>query len=446
MLIRLCLILLLSTSLFGASSVEKEIRDYVSTYEKTNDFSGCVLVKKKARELFSRCFGKANFEFGVANTQSTKFKIGSVSKQFTAAAILLLEEKGLLTTSDVLSKHLPDLPNADKITIHHLLTHTSGLTDIYSLPNYREINRKDLSLKEVTAEIFKAELISKPGAAYAYSNSGYTVLARVVEVASGKTYREFLLQNIFEPLKMTSTGEFQSSRVERDLAGGYDPMGYEGVSRPAFVSDVFFRGSGSLFSNTGDLSIWIDALVNGKILSDRSRAKLFKNHINNYGYGISVYKSFGKTVFGHDGRISGYIADYLYYREDGVSIIIVGNIQTGVADFLRRDIAAIVFGKEYKSRAKSIPAGQSSGRRYDKLAGRYQFGPNFFVYVETSDGVLRARANQGSYSELVPLEDGRYFSRVLYSYIDFERGDDGTVTKLIWVNNDGNKFVGSRVE
>ncbi|NNE98407.1 MAG: beta-lactamase family protein [Pyrinomonadaceae bacterium] len=428
-----------------ASSLTEKIDSYVSSYTRTNDFSGCVLAKNKAETLYSKCFGMANVEFGVPNSPSTKFKIGSISKQFTAVGILVLEDQGLLNTRDSVVKYLPEYKSAKNITIHHLLTHTSGVLDIYALPNFQKINRDSLSLKQVTDEIFRNELQHKPGTVYAYSNSGYSILARIIEEVSGTTYSGFLETNVFKPLELNSTGDYFDNRVIKNLAVGYDPKGYDGLLRPDYTNDVFVRGSGSIYSTVNDLSRWIDALRKGRILSKRSRQKLFTNHISNYGYGISVYKSFGKEVFGHDGRISGYIADYLHYNDDEISVVILGNIQTGVADFFRRDIAAIIFGKEYKSRAKTIPPRTTYPANYRSLVGKYQFGPNFFVFLELFDGVLKARANEGSYSELVPLETGLYFSRTLYSSIDFEFDESKKPTRMIWVNNDGNRFEGEKV-
>ena len=441
----LVLILFLAYSA-SATNFREKIDSYVSSYVRTNDFSGCVLIKKNQNVQYSDCFGKANVEFGVSNTLKTKFKIGSISKQFTAAGILLLEEQGKLKTDDFVSKHLPEYESAKKIKIHHLLTHTSGLINKDSLPNYREINRKSLSLKELTDEIFKNNLLSEPGKTYSYSNSGFAVLARIIEKISGTSYGEFLSENIFQPLKMNSTKDYFDNMVEENLAVGYDPKGYDKLIRPDYVNNVFLRGSGSLFSTIDDLTKWIEAIRDGKILNQKSRTKFLTNHNNNYGYGISVYKSFGKKVFGHDGRVSGYIADYLHYQDDNISIIILGNIQTGVANFLRRDIAAIIFEKEYKSRAKTILSNKSYPKHYKEFIGKYQFAPNFFVYIEEFEGVLKARANEGSYSELVPLSDGRYFSRMLYSYISFEFDEKKKTSKLIWLNSNGNKFEGTRVK
>ena len=202
------------------------------------------------------------------------------------------------------------------------------------------------------------------------------------------------------------------------------------------------KGSGSLYSTVNDLHIWINSIKNKSLLSKESYDKFLNNYGNNYGYGISLYKSFDQDVFGHDGRVNGYIADYLHYKESDISIIILGNVQTGVADFFRRDLAAIVFDKEYKSRAKTILPENDSSADKKKILGTYAFGPNFKVYVEDLEGSTQARANEGGYSELILLQDERFFSRTLYSYIEFIKDDQDTIIKMRWTNNDGNSFEG----
>ncbi|MBT8391303.1 MAG: beta-lactamase family protein, partial [Ignavibacteria bacterium] len=272
-------------------------------------------------------------------------------------------------------------------------------------------------------------------------NGGYVILAKIIEDVSGETYEEYISHSIFSELGMNSSGSSSKNKVVKNLSVGYDPLGYNNLVQTNDI-DYLTKGAGSLYSSPKDLLIWINSLKERSLLSETSYQKFFKNYGNAYGYGISVYKSFGKEVFGHDGRIAGYIADYLHYKEDNVNIIITGNIQTGVADFLRRDIAAIVFNQEYQTSAKNVPPATDYPPDVKNIPGAYSFGPSFTVYVEFVDGRLQARANQGAYSELVPLQDGRFFNRTLYAYIKFEEDKNNTITKMIWENNDGNSFDG----
>lgn len=438
------ILLLCIISLAQSQDISKLIDEYTASYVNTGDFSGCILITEKGKVTYERCFAYANYSFQVPNHKQSKFSIGSVSKQFTAAAILILEQKGLLSTTDTLSEYFPNNPNAEIITIQQLLTHTSGITDIYSVPDFNKLSCQNLSISEFADMVLELDLDFKPGSNYQYSNGGYALLAEIIEQVSGMSYQQYLNQSIFEPLGMKSTGHNQGNEVISNLSIGYDPSGYMDVKITDFIDPELLKGSGSLYSTTNDLQLWINSIKNKTLLSENSYKKLLKNYGHNYGYGLSIYKSFEKKVFGHDGRVNGYIADYLHYEEPDISVIILGNIQTGVADFFRRDIAAIVFDEEYVSRAKTIASGDMNSFNKEKILGTYAFGPNFKVYIEQSDDILLSRANEGGSSELVLLEDGRFFNRTLYSYIEFVDNIDGEASKMIWTNNDGNSFEGQK--
>ena len=434
--------LLLQWTSFEAQNPTEKISTYVNSYVEKGDFQGCVLIIEKDEVLFKQCWGQANKGHSVKNIPQTKFKIGSISKQFTAAAILRLEELGKLSTNDDLTKYFPDWPSAKKISIQQLLTHTSGVTDIFNIPDFSKLSYEKSSISDLSKLLLEMDLDFEAGTQYSYSNGGYALLAHIIEKQSGLSYQDFLTEQFFKPLKMINSGHAIRNEVVVNLAEGYDPLGFNDVKITDFVDPELLKGSGSLYSTVGDLHLWIQSLKNKTLLSESSYDKFFKNYGRNYGYGISVYQSFEQSVFGHDGRINGFIADYLHYREPDISIIILGNVQTGVADFLRRDLAALVFDKDYKSKANTIPAALNSERDTSSILGTYAFGPNFKVYVENLDNSVQARANEGSYSELVLLNDGRYFSRTLYSYIEFIEGKNGEITKMLWTNNDGNTFTG----
>ena len=441
----LILILIMANTHFS-QPLHSKINNYVSTYVNTADFSGTILITQEDSIIYSNSFGFANKSFNVENDIHTKFMIGSISKQFTAVGILKLEKDGKLNTEDLLSTYFPSWNDAENITIHQLLTHTSGITDIFNLHDFSLLSCQNISLDSLVRLIQKEELLFEPGQSYQYSNGGYAILAKIIEIASNSTFDSFMTENILEPLELYSTGHRGSSEIIQSLAVGYDPLGYDKLVLTDYVDNELLKGSGSLYSNVYDIMKWIEMLKRKSFLDEESYQKLFDNYGNNYGYGISIYNSFGRTVFGHDGRINGFIADYLHYAEDDITIIILGNIQTGVADFFRRDLAAIIFGKDFKSRAKTIPPSTDSPEWTNDVYGSYSFGPNFIVTVKNIDGLIKAKANQGSYSELVLLDNGKFFSRTLYSYIEFVKDSNGKIKKMIWTNNEGNRFEGSKID
>ena len=434
----LLLVGLLFSQVAAAQDFETKINTYIQSYVKTNDFSGCILITANDSTLYDSCFGYADMEKDKLNSPNTRFKIGSISKQFTAAAILRLEEMGKLATGDTLSKYFPENKIANDITLEHLLTHSSGVQDIYSIPGFNRLSDKNLSISDLTERVLDLPLAFAPGTSYQYSNGGYALLAVIIEKVSGMDYGAFLKQELFDTLEMQDTGHGDID----ELATGYEPLDYEELRVTDYLDPELLKGSGSLYSTTSDLLKWIKSIKTRSLLSKYSYGKFMKDYGNNYGLGISVYRSFDHSVFGHDGRINGYIADYLHYQEPDISIIITGNIQTGVADFLRRDLAAIVFEKNYVSRAKSGKPESDPNLKMTDISGTYAFGPNFKVYISLQEDRYMARANEGGSSEMVLLQDGSYFNRTLYATIRFERNDSDEITKMIWINNDGGQFEG----
>lgn len=425
-----------------AQDISKRVDEYATSYFNTNDFSGCILITEKGEVIYENCFGFANHSFQIPNDINTKFKIGSVSKQFTSAAILMMEQDGLLRIEDPISKFFPTASIADSITIQQLMNHTSGVADVYSLSGFNQFSCQKTTIAELSALLLQEELTFEPGSQYQYSNGGYAILAEIIERGSGKSYQDYLQEKIFDPLQMTATGHAQGNEVVPMLAVGYDPTAYDQVKFTDYLDPELLKGSGSLYSTVQDLRLWIQSIQDRSLLTEASYDKLLKNYGRSYGLGISLYTSFDQAVFGHDGRVNGYIADYLHYQESDHTIIILGNLQTGVADFFRRDVAAIVFDRDYASRAKTIAAAVKPLPEIEKIYGTYAFGPSFNVYVEEIEGSIQARANEGAYSELIQLEDQRFFSRTLYSYIEFVADEEGKISKMIWTNNDGNSFEG----
>ncbi|PWJ43731.1 serine hydrolase domain-containing protein [Sediminitomix flava] len=443
MKVKLIFLLFILSFQLRAQELDEKIDSYIKSYVNTSDFSGVVRIVKADTVIFDKAYGKANQSFHISNTLNTRFKIGSISKQFTAAAILKLEEQGLLDIEDDLSMYFPSYPNASGIKIKHLLTHTSGLIDLFSIPSFQKIQTNKTSLSKLTGLLLSEKPRFKAGTKYEYSNGGYAVLAQLIEQLSHQSYAIFLNENIFKPLGMRRTGHSSSQDIVPNLAIGYDPKGYDGLKQADFVEHDLLKGSGSLYSTVGDLSIWVSTLKNRIYFSKAFYEEFFKDYGYNYGTGISLYTSYKQRVFGHDGRINGYMSDYLHYNDDDITIIILGNLQTGVADFFRNDLAAIVFNEDYKSRAKTIPLAKQYPTNLKQYRGAYSFGPNFTVFIEKINGVLKARANEGAYCELVPLENTKFFSRTLYATVEFV-SVEGEGMKMMWTNNDGDTFEGVR--
>lgn len=313
--------------------MDEVVRYYAD--DPNSAFMGAVLVARGTQVLFAKGYGMANLEWNVPNTSTTKFEIASVTKQFTATAILLLEERGRLRVTDPIKSFLPDAPSAwDPITFHHLLSHTSGLA---SGPPPDPATRALPTRPEKLIERFRnLPLQSKPGAKYSYSNAGYQLLAYLIERASGQPYEDFLRENIFEPLGMKDSISATQAPIISSRAAGYinNPGGSSSTGR-ALLNAPFFdqtnvMGAGSLYSTTADLHRWTTALFGGKLLRPASLTKMTTPLDSGYAYGLTVGSSNGRRRFSHGGSATGFSAYLTYYPDSQVTIVVLANARPPV--------------------------------------------------------------------------------------------------------------------
>lgn len=407
---------------------------YVTPYTKMNDFSGTVLILREGRDSVVAGFGFADRARGIPNGPDTRFGIGSLTKTFTAAAIAILHERGLLSLDDTLGKFIPGFPHGGAITIRHLLAHASGVPDYHSLPDYPARRARPTTLADFTQWIGTKPLDFRPGEKDSYSSSGYALLAYVIERVSGLGYAEFLRRNVFEPVGMTNTGDLSDGQPVAGLAMGYDP-GFPpaGVEPPPQMSATWLEGSGSIYSTVGDLLRWARA-----VRGDR----LFRLGALDYPYGWGKRTWLKREVIEQDGRIAlGYASHISVYPKDSVIVVILGNIQSAVTDRMRTDLAAIAFGEPYQ-----VPEVRSSGNPAPTLlrqyAGRYEVGPAFVMTVRADGRRLSLAGPEGDFLPLDPESDSTFFFRALYVPIRFERDARGKVIDLNW----GGQFTCRRID
>jgi CubicO group peptidase (beta-lactamase class C family) len=266
--------------------------DYMDNAVKFDHFSGTVLIARDGKPIFHRAYGMANYELDVPNSVNTKFRIGSVSKQFTAAAILQLAERGKLKLSDSVCGYLDDCPAAwQPITIKNLLNHTSGIVNFTRLA---EASGKFLLVphthKEIVDTFRNLALESKPGEVYHYNNSGYYLLGLIVEKASGEIYSDYLRKNIFAPLAMNDTALDDGESIVKNRASGYY-LGKDSIFRNTYYTNMEILFSiGGAYSTVNDLLVWEQSLANGKLLKSASVAEMFAPGKGNYGYGWWIDK------------------------------------------------------------------------------------------------------------------------------------------------------------
>jgi CubicO group peptidase (beta-lactamase class C family) len=310
------------------SSVAGRIGSYLSELAESGGFSGAVLASTGGEVLVAQGYGLANVELNVPNDAQTKFRIGSMTKQFTSMAILILEERGQLRLQDPLADHLPRVPRAWKeITLHQLLTHTSGLMHPWDSPEFAESAMVPQSLDEVLARFYDEPLLSSPGERFHYSGLGYFILAKVIETVSGVKYHEFLREEIFDPLGMKNTGGDRADTVLAKRASGYTIENDVLLNAPPIHMPVL-TGGGDLYSTVLDLGLWNDALNAGSLVSPESYERLYKPELDGYAYGWRVGDLNGRLVIAHAGSVNGFRGQIVRIPADEVCVVVLSNYDT----------------------------------------------------------------------------------------------------------------------
>lgn len=328
------------TSYAQNASLEAIVQPYVSA--KT--FMGTVLVARGNDILINKGYGMANLEWDIPNAPSTKFRLGSLTKQFTSASILLLEERGKLKIDDPVKKYMPDAPAAwDKITIFHLLNHTSGIPSFTNFPDYRKFEPFEITPEKEVALFRDKPLEFAPGTKWNYNNSGYVLLGYLIEKISGQSYVSFLKENIFTPLGMKDSGFDSNSEIIPHRASGYTPQN-NALVNAGFIHMSIPFSAGSLYSTTGDLLRWEQALFGGKVLSAASLEKMTKPFLQDYAFGLAVSNKDGHKVIEHGGGIEGFNTHLAYYPEDKVTIVVLGNLNGRAPDEIAAKLGALTHG------------------------------------------------------------------------------------------------------
>lgn len=344
------LFLLVSTIVSPVYSQElsQKIDDLIFTEIKDKDGPGGVfMVAKKDKIIYQTAFGKANLELEVPLTTDYVFQIGSMTKQFTAVAIMMLQELGKLNTNDVLSKYIPDFPAGDKITIHHLLTHTSGIKDFTKMKSIKDIAQKEMTPK-MMVDFFKNEPVDfLPGEKFDYNNSGYVVLGYVLEIVSGMSYEDFIENNIFKKIGMTQSNYATDRQVIRKRAYGYQKKETGYVNKTVINYSVPFA-SGAIMSTLQDMLKWQMALNNNTLLNKENTQKLFDHYsLNNgeainYGYGWHLRKINNSDSREHGGSIFGYKSMGVYLPNEGIYVLGFTNCDCISPTQLVQNIAKLV--------------------------------------------------------------------------------------------------------
>jgi CubicO group peptidase (beta-lactamase class C family) len=350
----LCIITCFSCILASAQNLETKIDSLIQMEFKDNNGPGGVfIVAKNGKAMYQKAFGKANLELDVNLTPENKFQIGSMTKQFTAIAVLMLQEQGKLDLQQPISTYVPDYPSGGKITLHHLLTHTSGIKDFTKMKSLGDIAQKNMTPKMVV-DFFKNEPVDfEPGEKFDYNNSGYVLLGYVIEIVSGETYEDFILKHIFKKIGMNKSSYASDRAIVSKRAYGYQKKENAYVNKTVISLSIPFS-SGALMSTASDLVMWQNALNQNLLLRPENAKKAFtKYRLNNgeeftYGYGWHIREINGTPVREHGGSVFGFKSMGVYVPTEDLYVIGLSNCDCHSPTQVTRDIAAMVLQMQKK--------------------------------------------------------------------------------------------------
>lgn len=308
------------------AAMKARLDQVVSSYTASNAFMGTVLVAEGDRILLNKGYGMASLEWEIPNAPDVKFRLGSMTKQFTATLLLLLQEQGRLNIEDPISKYLPDTPKAwEKITLAELLGHTSGIPEVLETKGFFAWAMSPHTPEEELTLVRDKPLDFDPGSKFAYSNSNFVVLGSVIEKVSGKKYSDLLRERILDPLGMKDTGLDMDGLILSKRAEGYIP-GEDGLVSASGPSMSVPWAAGSMYSTTGDLLKWEHGLFGGKVLSASSLKLMTTPGKGNYGLGLLIMEKDRIKVIEHGGIIDGFTTFLSYAPERGVAVVVLSNV------------------------------------------------------------------------------------------------------------------------
>lgn len=380
-------------------AVKARLDQVANSYTAGNAFMGAVLVVDGDRVLLDKGYGMADLEWGNPNAPDVKFRLGSLTKQFTATLVLLLQQDGKLRIEDPVSKYLPDTPKTwEKITLANLLGHTSGIPNFTDLKEFGVWRMSPRTTEEELAFFRDKPLDFEPGSKFQYSNSNFEVLGAVIEKVSGKKYGDLLRERIFDPLGMKDSGLDTDELILPKRAQGYMP-GPNGLVAARSESMTVPWAAGSIYSTTGDLLKWEHGLFGGKVLSADSLKLMTAPGKGDYGLGVFVTKKGELTVVDHDGGIEGFNTHLAYVPERKIAVVVLSNVNGGAPGTMGAQLLDVVLGHPVTlaNEHKAMPITKD---QLAKFVGVYDLTPTFSItFAVSGDGLT----GQGTGQSALPL-------------------------------------------
>ena len=328
-----CILITLIFISCSGNHLETKLDSYLNPLVENNLFSGSILIAKRGDILVSKGYGLANREHDVPNTSTTKFRLGSITKQFTAVAILKLQEGGLLSTEDKISQYIHNAPISwSDVTIHHLLTHTSGMPNFTSSSDYEKLSKQGMTIYRLIDHLCKEDLDFIPGQRFSYSNSGYVILGYIIEKVSGLSFEVYLREKILKPNEMMNTGYDVHDKIILNRASGYN----RAKENAEYIDMSIPHAAGALYSTVEDLYLWDRLLYTESLISKQSIEQMFTPNLSDYGYGWRIVKNDeGHLITEHRGGINGFHTYIARNISNDTVIIILSNLEVTLSGVIQ---------------------------------------------------------------------------------------------------------------
>ncbi|MFK8010796.1 MAG: serine hydrolase [Marinicellaceae bacterium] len=427
------LILLVVTVQVNAKSQSKQIDALLNDLFEKDGPGGVALVVKDGKTVYRKAFGMANLELGVKMKPDHIFRIGSITKQFTASAILKLVEEGKIKLDADITEYIVDYPtHGYTITIEQLLNHTSGIKSYTGMKEWGPEERKKSYTPVELVDYFKNEPMDfAPGEQFRYNNSGYILLGHIIELVSGKSYEEYIQDNFFTPLKMNNSSYGSASRIIKNRAYGYDKNEENYINAP-FLSMTQPYAAGSLLSTVDDVYTWYKAVMADKVISQESRTKAHSSStLNNgeetgYGYGWSIGNIQGSKMVQHGGGINGFLTSSLILPEKNVFVAIFSNCNCNYPGEVANKVAAIVIDKPF-GEWKTISLDDEVLKSYQAVYEQSDDNQRTITY---EDGKLYSLRTGGSKYEIFPYAEDKFYFEDSIVTLEFNRASNNEIESV----------------
>src|SRR2546421_755397 len=436
-------------SLAMSADIAPKIGEYMDALVKAGWFSGSILIARNGKVLVSKGYGMANAELEVPNTPQTKFRVGSITKAFTAIAIMLLQERRKLGLQDSICKYVADCPASwQPITIHHLLSHTSGLAKHDTAGVYLKTAMLPMTLAQMIESFKNKPLDFKPGEKFDYNNNGYILLGQVIEKVSGQSYEAFLKENIFVPLKMANSGYDNHDPIIKNRAAGYRSQGAR-LFNAAYIDQSQAFSAGALYSTTGDLLLLDQALNDGQFLSPKTQETMYTAVSGNYGYGWFVNKQFNRRAVSHPGGVPGFSAMITRFPDERVLIVTLSNLENSQIIRANNDLAAIVFAEKYEV-PKVRTAIKIDRTILNTYAGEYEDRPGRITKIFIDHDMLMLQLANTGIGKFDPItmsaeSDREFFDPLHDTQLVFVKDAGGQVIEMVLKIN-GREFHAKKIK